>query len=87
MTAPSEEDLVPIEPPSVPPRLPIGVMIAVGVLLAIPCIALAAVPTFSSETPKLFGWPFFYWYQVMWVLITPIMTYAAYVLIKRARAE
>ena len=45
------------------------------------------MPTFSHETPKLWGWPFFYWYQVMWVLITPVLTYSAYLVIKRARGE
>jgi hypothetical protein len=82
-----EDELVPVETPSVPPRLPRAVLITVGVLLAIPCIALAAVPAYSSETPRLFGWPFFYWYQVLWVLITPVLTYAAYLLIKKARRK
>jgi hypothetical protein len=68
-------------------RLPPATRIAVGILLAIPCAALAAVPTFSRETPKLWGWPFFYWYQVLWVLITPMLTYLAFRLIARARGE
>jgi hypothetical protein len=62
-------------------------MVAVAVLLLIPCVALALVPTYSRETPTLWGWPFFYWYQVLWVFITPVMTYLAFVLIKRARGE
>jgi hypothetical protein len=57
----------------------------VGILLGIPLVALALVPTYSSETPKLGGWPFFYWYQVLWVLLTPIFTWGAYVIIARAR--
>jgi hypothetical protein len=73
--------------PSKPPRLPAGTMVAVAVLLLIPCVALALVPTYSRETPTLWGWPFFYWYQVLWVFITPVMTYLAFVLIKRARGE
>jgi hypothetical protein len=68
-------------------RLPARRIIPVAVLLLIPCAALAAVPTYSRETPKLWGWPFFYWYQVLWVFITPVLTYLAYVLIKRARGE
>ena len=80
-----EDDLVHVDPPSKPPRLPAGVIVTVVVLLAIPCVALALVPTYSSETPKLWGWPFFYWYQVLWVLITPVLTYVAYLLIKKAR--
>jgi Protein of unknown function (DUF3311) len=71
--------------PSRPPRLPAGSAVLVGVLLLIPCVALALVPTYSRETPRLWGWPFFYWYQVMWVLITPVLTYSAYAVIKRAR--
>ena len=69
------------------PRLPIGAAIVVGILLAIPCVALALVPTYSRTTPKLWGWPFFYWYQVLWVLITPVLTYSAYLIIKRTRGD
>ena len=78
----------PVQP--VPPkasRLPARTMLSVAILLLIPCAALAAVPTYSRETPKLWGWPFFYWYQTLWVLITPVLVYLAYVLIKRARGE
>jgi Protein of unknown function (DUF3311) len=74
-------------PPRRTPRLPRGAAVLAGILLLIPCVALAAVPTYSRETPKLWGWPFFYWYQVLWVLITPVLTYAAYVVIKRARGD
>jgi hypothetical protein len=67
--------------------LPIRTKVLAGVLLAIPLIALALVPTYSSETPKLWGFPFFYWYQLLWVLLTPVFTWTAYVLISRARRE
>jgi Protein of unknown function (DUF3311) len=68
-------------------RLPVATQVAVAVLLLIPCVALAAVPLYSRETPKLWGWPFFYWFQMLWVIITPVVTYTAYVLIRRARGE
>lgn len=68
-------------------RLPLATQLTVAILLLIPCVALALVPLYSRETPKLWGWPFFYWFQVLWVLITPVLTYAAYVLIQRARGE
>ena len=74
-------------PPTRPRRLPTGTAVAAAVLLLIPCVALALVPTYSRTTPRLWGWPFFYWYQVLWVLITPVLTYAAYKLIQRARGE
>lgn len=72
-------------PPQRPPRLPAGTAIAAGLLLLIPLVALALVPTYSKEKPTLWGFPFFYWYQLLWVFITPALTYAAYLLIKRAR--
>jgi cation transport ATPase len=65
--------------------LSVGTKVLIGVLLAIPLIALALVPTYSSETPALWGFPFFYWYQLLWVLLTPVFTWAAYVVIARAR--
>ena len=70
---------------SQPTRLPVATKVVVAVLLLIPCVALAAVPLYSRETPELWGWPFFYWFQILWVFITPVLTYAAYQLIERAR--
>ena len=67
------------------PRMSAVATITVVVLLAIPLAALAAVPFYSRTTPVLWGFPFFYWYQILWVLITPILTYTAYVIIRRAR--
>lgn len=68
-------------------RLPVGTALTAGILLLIPLVALAAVPVYSRETPVLWGFPFFYWFQMLWVLITPVLTYAAYVVIKRARSK
>jgi cation transport ATPase len=74
-------------PPTRPRRLGAGPAVLVAVLLLIPCVALALVPLYSRQTPTLWGWPFFYWYQVLWVLITPVLTYTAYKIIQRARGE
>jgi hypothetical protein len=71
-------------PPTVSP-LPVGAKVLAGVLLAVPLVALALVPTYSKETPVLWGFPFFYWYQLLWVLLTPVFTLGAYAVIKRAR--
>jgi hypothetical protein len=73
--------------PGRPPRIPPAAAVAVFLLLAIPCAALAIVPLYSHENPHLWGFPFFYWYQIMWVLITPVLTAVAYVIIKRARGQ
>jgi hypothetical protein len=65
--------------------LPVGAQVGAGILLAIPVIALLLVKTYSSTSPKLWGIPFFYWYQMLWVLIAPITTYAAYLIVTRSR--
>jgi hypothetical protein len=64
-----------------------GTKLIAGVLLAIPMVALALVPTYSYETPKLWGFPFFYWYLLLWVILTPIFTWSAHLVIARARGE
>jgi hypothetical protein len=76
------EDRVPTVRP-----LPMGAKIGAGVLLGIPMLALALVWTYSSETPRLWGFPLFYWYQMLWILLTPLFTWAAYLVIQRARGE
>ncbi len=40
------------------------------VLLALPYLALCFPQIYARTTPALFGFPFFYWYQFAWVLIT-----------------
>jgi hypothetical protein len=38
-------------------------------LLVIPVAALAFPGIYNRETPTLFGFPFFYWYQLAWVFL------------------
>lgn len=47
-------------------------------LLLIPFLGLLAIPFYNRIEPVLFGFPFFYWYQFMWVPITALLTYAVY---------
>lgn len=68
-----------------PRPLPPGAMVLAGVLLAIPLVALALVPTYAKKDPHLWGFPFFYWYQFLWVFLASGFTWAAYVVIARAR--
>jgi hypothetical protein len=39
-------------------------------LLLIPFIALLWVPFYNFVEPVLWGFPFFYWYQFLWVILT-----------------
>ena len=40
--------------------------------------AAPATPLYSRETPELFGFPFFYWYQFAWVPLSVLITYLVY---------
>ncbi|MGI8768941.1 MAG: DUF3311 domain-containing protein [Propionibacteriaceae bacterium] len=57
--------------------------IVVAVLLAIGIIAPLLVPTYSREEPRLGGFPFFYWYQLLWVFIAAGICAICYALIRR----
>ena len=41
-------------------------------LLAIPCIAVLAVPFYNRLEPTLFGMPFFYWWLLTWVPLSGV---------------
>jgi Protein of unknown function (DUF3311) len=60
-------------------------MVAAGILLLIPIVALMAVPSYSKTDPELFGFPFFFWYQFLWVFLCSAMTWGAYLLTLSAR--
>jgi len=48
------------------------------ILLAIPCIAVLVVPFFNRQEPSLFGVPFFYWWQILWVPLSSIFIGVVY---------
>jgi hypothetical protein len=66
-------------------QLPTGVIVAVAILVLAPFVALLWVGSYAKEDPRLWGFPFFYWYQLLWVFIASGCTYAAYALIRNAR--
>lgn len=47
-------------------------------LLVIPLIGTLIPPIYNSRDPELIGLPFFYWYQLLWVLISVAITYVVY---------
>ncbi len=59
----------------------------IAVLLLIPCVALLWIPSYTRVTPKAFGFPFFYWYQLLWVLIGAVCLAVAYVLTVRLERQ
>ena len=68
-----------------PPPTKRGLLVAAGILLAIPIVALSWVSSYARETPELGGIPFFFWYQFLWVFICAGLTYAAHRLVLAAR--
>ncbi|NUR80561.1 MAG: DUF3311 domain-containing protein [Dermatophilaceae bacterium] len=56
-----------------------------GVLLAIPVVALMLVGTYAKDEPRVAGFPFFIWYQFLWVIICSVFTYTAYRIVLKAR--
>jgi hypothetical protein len=49
-------------------------------LLLIPFIVLLWPPFYNFEQPALIGIPFFYWFQLLWVIITALLTAIVYLL-------
>jgi Protein of unknown function (DUF3311) len=47
-------------------------------LLLLPFIGLLWVPFYNMMEPALFGFPFFYWYQLAWVPITSVLIFLVY---------
>jgi hypothetical protein len=47
-------------------------------LLVIPYFAVMAIPTFNRLEPTLFGIPFFYWYQLLWVVLSSMLIALVY---------
>jgi Protein of unknown function (DUF3311) len=66
-------------------RVPVVTAARVGaaVCLTLPLIAMLWVNFYARLTPAFIGIPFFYWYQISWVMITCALTAIAYGLIRR----
>ena len=61
-----------------------GTWIGICVLLAPAVILPLAVPLYDSEDPALFGFPFYYWFQLALIPIAVVLTAIAYYLAKGA---
>jgi hypothetical protein len=67
------------------PRKHVGTWIVITVLLAAAVIGTLWVPFYNHLTPALGGFPFFYWYQLMWVPIVAILAAIAFLLSRLAQ--
>jgi hypothetical protein len=51
-------------------------------LLVLPYLGLLFPPVYARATPTLFGFPFFYWYQFAWVVLTSLLLGFVYTRVK-----
>lgn len=51
------------------------------ILLAIPCIAVLIVPFYNRVEPSLWGIPFFYWWQLIWVPLSAVFIGIVYAMV------
>ena len=65
-------------------RTHVGIWIVIAVVLAAALIGTLWVPFYNHLTPALWGFPFFYWYQLLWVPIVAILSAIAYLLSRTA---
>jgi hypothetical protein len=47
-------------------------------LLGLPSLATLLVPFYNSDTPRLFGFPFFYWFLIVLIPASSLVTYLVY---------
>jgi Protein of unknown function (DUF3311) len=47
-------------------------------ILLIPYVALLWLPFYNDTRPSFGGFPFFYWYQFLWVPLTSLLIYIVY---------
>jgi hypothetical protein len=69
-----------------PQRSSPAVRIVVAILLIAPFAIYLAVPSYAKVKPRLGGFPFFYWWQLLWVIITAVFIGIAYLLTRRPAA-
>ncbi|MDK1345483.1 DUF3311 domain-containing protein [Streptomyces sp. 378] len=57
--------------------------VVIAVCLVAPFVAMLWVGSYAKTDPVFIGIPFFYWYQMAWVLISTALTMIAYKLWQR----
>jgi hypothetical protein len=52
-------------------------------LLLIPYVAMMWVPYYNRVEPQIAGIPFFYWYQLVWIVLGAVLLLPAYLAVTR----
>jgi hypothetical protein len=61
--------------------------VAVTILLLIAVAGTLVVPIYARSTPKLGDFPFFYWYQLLWLVVVAILAWICYLLLRSSPAQ
>ena len=56
-------------------------------LLLVPIVVPLLVPIYNRVEPTLFGWPFFYWFQLLLVGLGVLTTAVVYRFTKRSKSD
>jgi len=67
---------------STPRRRNPAAMIVVTILLVVAVAGTLVVPIYARSTPKLGDFPFFYWYQLIWVPVVALLAWISYLLMR-----
>jgi Protein of unknown function (DUF3311) len=65
-----------------PPGRSPAVWVAVSILIIIGIAGTLWVPIYARTTPMWGDFPFFYWYQLIWVPVVAILSWLAYLLVR-----
>jgi hypothetical protein len=57
----------------------------VTAILLVATVLPLLVSTYDQDSPRLWGFPFFYWYQLAWVFFAALCCSLAFYLLKRER--
>jgi membrane protein implicated in regulation of membrane protease activity len=71
------------ESPEVKPPVVTPVRVVIALCLVAPFVAMLWVGSYAKTDPTFIGIPFFYWYQMLWVLLSTVLTMLAYKLWQR----
>ncbi len=57
------------------------------ILLILPFIGLLWIPFYNQALPDFLGFPFFYWYQLLWVPVTAFLIWLVFQDVLKKRGE
>ncbi len=67
---------------STPPGKGPATWVAVTILLFIGIFGALWVPIYARTTPMWGDFPFFYWYQLIWVPVVAVLSWLCYLLLR-----